>query len=202
MERCTIKRKAGKMNKNFILISPYSKKLYVEEWICEEHKNQVHRRPVPCPSCGKKLTFSPREMLNAKQYPFWNEVITLLRITGETIIQIGLSGEAKLEGVDDFFTNLPFREIDKLLLECKMFMSVDNCLPHLAHYLGVKKGIVIWGPSDPDIFGYPEFCNLLKDRKYLRKDMFDKWEKCQFNKDAFVDPSVVANAVVQLNREL
>jgi ADP-heptose:LPS heptosyltransferase len=126
--------------------------------------------------------------------------VTLLRISGEHLIQIGLHGEKKLEGVDDFFVNLKFKEIDQLLLKAKLFISVDNCLPHLAHHIGIKKGIVIWGPSDPLIFGYPEFMNLLKDRKYLRNSQYQKWHLIPYNRDAFVGPEVVANAVIQLNR--
>jgi hypothetical protein len=51
---------------------------------------------------------------------------------------------------------------------------------------------VIWGISDPDIFGYDYNTNILKDRKYLRPDPFGTWkeikedEKTKVKKDVYM----------------
>lgn len=54
-----------------------------------------------------------------------------------------------------------------------------------------KKGIVLFAKSDPEIFGYPENINLLKDKKYLRWDQFGPWEATDFVEEAFFKPDRV-----------
>jgi hypothetical protein len=64
----------------------------------------------------------------------------------------------------------------------------------MAKHLG-KPGIVLWSVSDPEIFGYPENLNLLKDRKYLRKDQFAVWEAVTLDPETFVGPEEVYRAL-------
>ena len=127
---------------------------------------------------------------NPKNYPFWKGV--LKGLNGRKVVQVGVEGEEKL--TKDFRKNLAFTEIEKLIKECDIWVSVDNFLPHMAHHLK-KKGIVLWGQSDPNIFGYPENMNLLKDRKYLRPDQFLIWEQAEYLADAFVRPEVVLESL-------
>ncbi len=79
-----------------------------------------------------------------------------------------------------------------LLDWCDTWVSVDTYWHHFAWYYG-KKGIVIFGITDPLIFGHPENVNLLKDRKYLREEQFAFYEGYAFNPDVFVEPSEVIN---------
>lgn len=131
---------------------------------------------------------------NAKNYPYWKEVINSLKEQGHTITQIGVDGEKAFKKVDKVFFSQPLQKIKQLVLECNLWISVDTFLPHLAHHLN-KSGIVIWSVSDPIVFGYKENINLLKDTKYLRKNQFDNWEAQEYNEDAFVKPEVVIKAV-------
>lgn len=124
-----------------------------------------------------------------KNYPYWPEVVKEIN---EPIIQIGIEGEVQL--VDDFRKNLPMNELTDLVGQCKTWLSVDSFFQHFCWDLG-KPGIAIWGPSDPLIFGHPENVNLLKDRSYLRPNQFWWWEQCDFNKDSFVEPKVVLDAL-------
>jgi ADP-heptose:LPS heptosyltransferase len=117
---------------------------------------------------------------NPKNFPYWKEVISKLKL--DNIIQIGVEGEEKI--VKDFRKGLSLKEIEDLIKKCDFWMSVDNFLPHLAHHVG-KLGIVIWSMSDPNVFGYPENINILKDRKYVRKNQFDMWDNYPYNLDAF-----------------
>jgi ADP-heptose:LPS heptosyltransferase len=130
---------------------------------------------------------------NPKNYPSWKEV--LKGLNGQEVIQIGVDGEKQL--TKDFRKNLPFKEIEKLIQECDVWVSVDNFLPHMAHYLK-KPGVVLFGQSDPNIYGYLENSNLLKDRKYLRPDQFLMWEQSEYIKEAFVKPEVVLESIRDL----
>jgi hypothetical protein len=147
---------------NFILVSPWSKPLRIP---------------------GK-------EDQNPKNYPWWPELLMSLVNAGNHIVQIGMDGERQL--VEDFRKNLPWAEVKKLLEACRYFMSVDNFLPHFAYSCGIRsKGIVLWGMSDPIIYGYPDNLNLLKDRKYLRHRPFGLWEEETANPNVFLTPDQV-----------
>jgi ADP-heptose:LPS heptosyltransferase len=130
-----------------------------------------------------------------KNYPYWEEVISKIK---EPIVQVGIEGEFQL--VDDFRKNLPLDQLATLVNECKTWMSCDSFFQHFCWDLG-KKGIAIFGQSDPNIFGHPENINLLKDRKYLREKQFWIWEQAEFKEDAFVEPIVVIDALKSLGVE-
>lgn len=127
----------------------------------------------------------PDGLNSAKDYPFWKELISMLP---EPIVQIGQKGEVPL--VPDFRT-YSFEELKEFIKEMDFFISVDNFFPHFCHHYG-RHGIVLFGTSDPNIFGYPENLNLLKDRKYLRPDQFLWWKDELNNPEVFVEPEKVA----------
>jgi hypothetical protein len=122
---------------------------------------------------------------NPKNYPWWPELISKI---DEPIVQVGIRGETQL--VNDFRKNLSIDELTKLIYECRTWISVDSFFQHFAWDLN-KPGIVLWGQSDPLVFGHSKNINLLKDRKYLREKQFWWWEQCDYNADAFVKPEEV-----------
>jgi ADP-heptose:LPS heptosyltransferase len=122
---------------------------------------------------------------NPKNYPYWEELIKLI---DEPIVQVGVLRETQL--VEDFRTNLPLSELRKLLKECRTWIGVDSFFQHLAWDEG-KPGIVLWGVSDPLIFGHPENINLLKDRSHLAKNQFLWWESTEHKNERFVEPHEV-----------
>lgn len=148
-----------------IIISPFSKRMRVE---------------------GKK---------HPKNYPFWKELIALLEEKGHLITQVGAEGEEEL--VVDTRFGLNSMDLYALTSQFDVFISVENFFPHFVHYnfKGKKPGIVLFGKSDPEIFGYPENKNLLKDKKYLRWDQFGPWEDTDFIEESFVSPEEVLACV-------
>ena len=141
-----------------------------------------------------------RKMRNDKEhpknYPFWKEVIEHI---DEDIVQIGIDGEEQL--VPDFRKNLQLYELSVLTTQCKTWISIDSFFQHFCWDLN-KPGIVIFGQSDPNIFGHTENINLLKDRKYLRERQFWLWEQAEFNIDAFVEPKVILDALEKFDVKL
>jgi len=123
--------------------------------------------------------------LNPKNYPYWKELIALIN---EPIVQVGVEDEEQL--VEDFRKNLPLDELRQLIQTCRTWIGVDSFFQHLAWDEG-KKGIVLWGPSDPIIFGHPENINLLKDRSYLVENQFLWWEATEHQNERFVEPHIV-----------
>lgn len=127
---------------------------------------------------------------NAKNYPFWEELVTKIE---EPIVQIWTSWEEKL--VRDFRAGLSFKELSSLLKECRVWIGVDSFFQHFAWYEG-KYGIVLWGRSDPNIFGHKENINLLKSRDNLRENQFDIWENVPYDPSVFHDPDTILKYIV------
>lgn len=123
---------------------------------------------------------------NPKNYPYWKELISL--INHDNIIQIGVTGEEQL--VEKFHKDLNLQQLSEIINGCSTWIAVDSFFQHFAWDLG-KPGIVLWGQSDPNIFGHSENINLLKDRKYLREKQFFWWEETEYIEDAFVNPKDV-----------
>jgi len=130
---------------------------------------------------------------NPKNYPYWKEVVTLLKNQGYYIIQVGVQDEESI-GADEFIKGASLDTLKQLIIDCYTWISIDNFFPHLAHLLD-KKGIVVFGKSDPTIFGYKENINLLKDKQYLRSLQFDIWEREEYNGEVFVKPQLIINHV-------
>ena len=132
--------------------------------------------------------------INPKNYPYWSKLVKELSKNGYDIVQVGVEGEEPL--VSDFRKNLPLTELAELVNSCDTWISVDSFFQHFCWDLK-KPGIVIWSQSDPLIFGHEENINLLKDRKYLRKEQFYLWEQCEYKKNAFVEPNTVLKHIKQ-----
>lgn len=151
-----------------ILISPYSQKL-----------------PVDKP--------------NPKNYPYWEEVLKLIKekISKVEIIQVGVQEEAIIKGSTHLAHNLSPKELLELAKSCEAWLSVDNFFQHFCTFYNIPNGIVLFGQSDPRIFGYSSNTNLLKDRKYLRRDQFLFWwdDSVVYKAEAFVDAKTVAETV-------
>jgi ADP-heptose:LPS heptosyltransferase len=122
---------------------------------------------------------------NPKNYPYWKELIAMI---DEPIVQVGIEGEEQL--VPDFRKNLPIPALRELLWQCRTWVSCDSFFQHLAWDEGVP-GIVLWGVSDPLIYGHPENINLLADRKHLAENQFLWWEFVDHQNERFVKPQIV-----------
>jgi ADP-heptose:LPS heptosyltransferase len=122
--------------------------------------------------------------------------VGLLGDGGHEVTQVGAAGEEQVAG--KFVANPSFQELGRLLLDQDSFITIDSYLQHYAWFLG-KCGIVVWGQSDPAIFGHGLHVNLLKDEKYLRPDPFNIWEGRAVIEEAFVRPEIVVQALAALS---
>lgn len=129
---------------------------------------------------------------NPKDYPYWDQLVSGIK---GPIVQVGVDGEEQI--VEDFRRNLPISELRKLIRECRTWVSVDSFFQHLA-WDEKRPGIVLWGVSDPLIFGHPENVNLLRDRKHLAQNQFLWWEYTEHSDDRFVGPGEV---LMHINKE-
>jgi hypothetical protein len=115
-----------------------------------------------------------------KSYPYWDELLALL----------------KDHEIKEITGILSEQEIIDLVNWSDTYITVDSFLPHLCNEKKLKPGVVIWGLSDPKLFGFPQNTNLLKGRMYLRPRQFLWWKDVPVNEDAFVKPEVVLEAIL------
>jgi ADP-heptose:LPS heptosyltransferase len=139
---------------------------------------------------SRPLRGDKEKLTNPKNYPIerWNEVITKLKEQGFNLVQIGVGDETKLNNIDAYKWGMNLDSLAKLAKESCGFIAIDNFFPHLCNLIG-KAGIVIFGQSDPNIFGHKIHDNLLKGREYLREKQFELWESCVYREDCFVSPN-------------
>lgn len=143
---------------------------------------------------AQKMRENAKSPVNPKNYPYWKELIEILQQNGHTITQLGLDYEVKL--VEDFRT-LNYQQLKEILKEYDTWIAIDSFLPHLA-WIQKVPGIVLFGPSNPSIFGHTQNINLYKNKKHFRPDQFGIWEECDYNKNAFVKPDEVIKALKKL----
>lgn len=136
------------------------------------------------------------EKNHPKNYPFWDKLIPLLKDLDSSLIQVGSKGEDLLPGIHELHP-LSLSELAGLVEHCDAWISVDSFFQHFCWDLG-KPGVVLWGQSDPLIFGHPENINLLKSRLFLREKQFWLWEQTPYSQEAFVDPTTVIESVQSL----
>lgn len=129
-----------------------------------------------------------------KNYPQPKELCSLLE-KDHSVIQVGGDGDEPI--AEDFRKNLSFSQVLELIGKADSGVCVDSFLQHAFWYAN-RRAVVVFGISDPSIFGHPENLNLLKDRKYLRPDQYDLYYTDQYNPDAFVSPKEVLTAIKSL----
>jgi len=117
---------------------------------------------------------------SAKEYSFWDELIASL-------------GDYEVQEI----TEIPLDELEKLIKSSLTIICCDSFVQHFCWYIG-KQAIVLWGKSDPFVFGHPENINLFKDRKYLRPDPFRWWEDVPYDPDVFVRPEIIVQEINKL----
>jgi len=142
---------------------------------------------------------TPNNYKSPKDYPHWSLLThKLIELKPDIkIMQLSCKDEPVIDGNIERNDDLKLSTIKRLLQECKTWISIDSFAPHLAWSIG-KRGVVIFGYSDPLIFGHPENINLLKDRKYLRNRQFGTWNEVQPCLDIWIQPEEVINAVLSL----
>ena len=121
---------------------------------------------------------------NPKNYPKWQNLINLLS-KDYHIIQLAMRGDYIFKNVEEKY-ELRDKQIKELIDECEFWISVDTFLQHLVNSYNKKPGVVLWSQSDPEIFGYKYNINILKDRKYLRKNQYNIWEQSEYVADAYM----------------
>lgn len=90
---------------------------------------------------------------------YWKDLIK--RMPDVTFIQLGLKDEEYIEGAVDFRGKVSLRMSVALLKQMKGFVGVETFLGHASAAVEVP-AVILFGPSNPEIWGYSENVNLYK----------------------------------------
>ena len=129
---------------------------------------------------------------NPKDYPWWPQVLE--KITAP-VIQVAVRGEQAL--VDDVRWDLNLTDLAQLVDKCDTWLGVDSFFQHFCWDLN-KPGIVLWGPSNPNIFGHEQNINLTLGPSAWRANQFLTWEQETHDPQRFVSASVVLEHVEKM----
>jgi ADP-heptose:LPS heptosyltransferase len=121
--------------------------------------------------CERKLRNGEK---NPRDYPYWNELLSSLEEHSVVICN----------------DKMPLPQLELYLKSFDLVLTIDSFIQHFCWYHNVPT-VVIWGTSDPNIFGHKENYNLLLNRNTLREKQFDIWETEKYNPDVFPDAKTV-----------
>lgn len=150
---------------------------------------------------GDTVIISPYSVTprHAKSYPFWRELVPMIKKLGFKVVQIGKKDEDQIPVMDDYWFGLSLAELQKRISECRCWVSVDNFLQHMVNSMPtIVPGVVIYGISNPKLFGYAYNKNVLKDEKYLRPDPYGEWKGIVQNPEAFETPEKVIEQIKEV----
>jgi len=125
---------------------------------------------------------------NAKNYPYWEELVKLLQSEGYEITQLQSGDEKVIANLKLLRGSLS--QIESALQYFDFFIAIDSFLPHMAHCHN-KAGVVLWGKSDPAVFGYHENLNLHNGKSWMTRAQYWPWEDEPFEAEAFMKPAEV-----------
>lgn len=137
----------------------------------------------------------PNDRPNAKNYPWWPELIRRLMAGGHDIVQLGGRGETRIDGVGQFICNWPLSKLVQVIRDADTWIAVDTWLSHFCYVERLQPGFVLFSQSDPEIWGHHQNVNLLKSRAFVREYQYAPWFDVPFNPDAFVSPEEVVRAI-------
>jgi len=118
----------------------------------------------------------------------FNELVVLLKkkYASYPLVQLGTDLNDKIKGIDfDLRGKTSLEELKVLLKRAKMLIDQEGGYVHLRKFLGGKTSVVIFGPTDPNVYGYegnisirandtcPIVCEWITDdwmKKCLRQD--------------------------------
>jgi ADP-heptose:LPS heptosyltransferase len=103
---------------------------------------------------------SPRKEMHP---PRWHELVDRLLHSGAFVAQAGLLGDIHIRNAYSLLGLTTPRQIVSLLRQFQLVITSDNFIMHSAYMVGTK-AIVLWGPTDHKIYGYPGQIHFQADK--------------------------------------
>jgi hypothetical protein len=156
----------------------------------------MHKKILIIPFSRKRRNGSPC----AKDYPFLNELLSLIRQDGHQLLQLGATGDMVI--TDKYVLDADLTKLRESLTWCDTWISIDSFFQHFVASEPEnrqKSGVVLWGPSSPEIYGYESNINILLSSSNLIPDQWITWEGVESNPNIWAPPHVIFNELKNRN---
>jgi ADP-heptose:LPS heptosyltransferase len=116
-------------------------------------KISAYKRPII-------IHISSRSSKN-EEWPldYWEELIRIM--PDYTFLQVGLADEPQVKGAIDLRGKTTFRQAMALVKYALSFAGVNSSFSHVTNAFGIR-GVVLFGPSNPEVWGQENNINLYK----------------------------------------
>jgi ADP-heptose:LPS heptosyltransferase len=94
---------------------------------------------------------SPRKMMRLSR---WQVLVNRLKEDGFFVIQIGKLRDTQIQSSYSLLGMTSPAQLVAVLKRADIVITIDNFAMHAAHLAGVP-ALVLWGPTAPEIYGYP-----------------------------------------------
>lgn len=152
-------------------------KIYLTEKEEDEAKQFLKSFPrevILIHPCGGKMNYGSKSKLTPNKdwfNDYWKELVKMLNKTFD-IIQIGGSGEDPIEGVTTYLMGATsIRQTISLIKNSLTFVSIDSLVGHAGCAVN-KSGVILFGRSNPFIFGHDSNVNVWVEDSCEIHDMF------------------------------
>lgn len=166
-------------------------KIYSKEklWACVSDEDREYIKYFPI--SPKSIIISTGSQSPRKKWPIENWIKLTKKIKLSTkipIVQVGLDIDEKIPGVIDIRGKTQPKHVLALLENAILSITVDSFLVHGSAWAQIPS-IVLWGPTDPRVFGYDYHLNIVansectktcfgKDRYHIYMAKCDKKRWC------------------------
>jgi hypothetical protein len=89
----------------------------------------------------------------------WHYLVEKLINQGIFVIQVGSLNDIYIKGAYSLLGLLTNEQLVMLIKKSRVVIAVDNFIIHIS-YMVQTPAVVLWGPTDPDIYGYGNQVNL------------------------------------------
>ena len=136
----------------FGLETPVQERLYVP-WDIEQGDPEIERI-VPWKKRNVLISQSSDSFRKRMDVAKWESVVDLLKRQGIGVVQAGRMGDQYVRGAYSLIGLTSARSIIRLLRRFDAIVTVDSFMMHAAHLCSVP-AVVLWGPTDHLVYGYP-----------------------------------------------
>lgn len=150
------------LGRMFGLDEPVSEEFY----IAEDERCDSLISSIPWKSATVVVapgSMSPRKMWRHEN---WETLCAGLLDMGCFVLQIGQHRDEYVRKSYSILGLTTPKQALQVLRRASVVVTVDCFLMHAAHHVGVPS-VVLWGPTHPEVYGYPEQHHLLPDNECI-----------------------------------
>jgi ADP-heptose:LPS heptosyltransferase len=89
----------------------------------------------------------------------WQDLVWRLRGAGFFVVHLGNAGGRNVRSAYSLLGLTQPKQVFPLLRRADLIVTVDCFLMHAAHYMN-RPAVVLWGPTCPEVYGYPRQFHL------------------------------------------